>query len=233
MKNHKLAVVENEETTEKLEDLLSQNELNIPLGTDVQMEVSGVGFKLQSRIVGAVNKEYLILKTPSAGNSISINTKLYGGNIVTVRYLHNGTVYGFQSELIGAITVPAKLIFVSYPKMIASRDLRSHKRLQCCIPAKTKIKDAEYETIIKDIGITGCRILFKYPCGIPRPALEIGETIISTLQLFLGVNEHKLVGEVKNITIDQHKIYIGVCFKKIDDEIQASIKKYISLFLEF
>jgi len=233
VKSQTVGVIENTEKIKKLEDLLVHEDISIPIGTDVQMEIGGVDFKMQSKIIGAVHNVYLIFKTPSPGNLISINTKLYAGNRVTVRYLHNGTVYGFQSELISAINEPAKLIFVSYPKIIASRDLRSHKRLKCCIPAKTRIKGAEYNTIIRDIGITGCRLLLKYPCRIPRPALEVGESISSTVEHYLSINEHKLEGEIKNISIDQHKIYMGVCFKKIDEKIQESINKYISIFFEF
>jgi c-di-GMP-binding flagellar brake protein YcgR len=230
MNNQTAITHQNTEKAEPLEDLLEHDHLFMPAGTDVQIEVGGVDFKLQSTIVGALSKQYIILKAPSSNNSISINTKLYGGNTVTVRYLYNGTVYGFQSTLLGSIKEPVKLIFVSYPKMIASRELRALKRLHCCIPSKTLIHESEYNTIIKDINTTGCRILLKYPSGTPRPAIEVGDTLSSMVQLFPGIKEHNLTGVVKNITIDKHTLHIGVQFNTIDEALKDNIQKYISLF---
>ncbi|OPZ60944.1 MAG: hypothetical protein BWY87_00157 [Deltaproteobacteria bacterium ADurb.Bin510] len=48
-----------------------------------------------------------------------------------VRYLYNGTVYGFQTKLIEYITSPTKLFFLDYPRIIEHHDLRQEKRFPC------------------------------------------------------------------------------------------------------
>ncbi len=60
-----------------------------------------------------------------------------------------------SSKLIEAIFTPIRLLFVEYPKIIEHYDLRSHERMDCFLPAGTKIKDKDKEGAVLDISQKG------------------------------------------------------------------------------
>ena len=101
----------------------------LEVGVDIHLKLDGVGFPIQSTVVGMEADEYLIIKSPKA--FVAIKHKCVPGSEMIVRYLYKGTVYGFQTKLIEYITSPTKLFFLDYPRIIEHHDLRQEKRFPC------------------------------------------------------------------------------------------------------
>ena len=69
-----------------------------PVGLPLQIEISGVSLRMSSVSVGYLAGNWLIIKYPSTGTFGSIASKLFKGNKITVRYVNEGDVFGFQSS---------------------------------------------------------------------------------------------------------------------------------------
>jgi len=214
--------------TENVDHFATGKRISIETGTQLQIEIEGVAFRFKSTLVGMEPDKYLIIKTPMAPPSISIKVKLFRGNEIVVRYLNRGTVFGFQSKMIEAISTPIRLLFIEYPKIIEQYDLRSHERMDCFLPAKIKIKDKEKQGTIVDINERGCRCLIKALKGEKLPSLQIDEQIFLMCQ-FPGIDgEHVVSGKVKNFRRYEQGMALGIMFHEIDPEIQNIIAQYIS-----
>ena len=200
--------------------------ITLDVGVDVQLKLEGVGFALQSTVVGMEPGEYLIIKSPKS--FVSIKHKCVPGSEMVVRYLHNGTVYGFQTKLIEFITSPTKLFFLEYPRIIEHHDLRHEKRFPCHFPARLKLRDGrDVASVISDISQNGCRCLIdmdrNHGMGIPH----IDDQVSFSCQ-FPGVQgAYVIAGTVRNISKARSEIVLGVEFAVVEDEINNILARYV------
>jgi c-di-GMP-binding flagellar brake protein YcgR len=206
--------------------------ISIEIGTQMQIQIEGFASRVKGILVGIETNEYLIIKLPYTSIDWQLlKTKLFKGNQIIVRYLHKGTIFGFQSTVLDVIFTPAKLIFAKYPSIIEEHNIRAYKRVNCFLPAKIKVDEVENEGSIQDISQAGCRYVTK---NIKRlSSLETDKQITITFQ-FPGVEgSHNLSGKIKNIKKDSDEIGIGIEFVEITPEIQTKITEYIQEFQDF
>ena len=201
----------------------------LDVGVDVQLRLEGVGFPLQSMVVGMEPDEYLIIKSPKS--IASIKHKCVPGSEMVVRYLYNGTVYGFQTKLIEYITSPIKLFFLEYPRIIEHHDLRQEKRFPCHFPARLKLRDArEVASIITDISQSGCRCLVDMERNHGMNMPHIDDKISFACQ-FPGVQgAYVIAGTVRNISKARSEIVLGVEFAVVEEEINSILARYMFSF---
>jgi len=219
---------------ENVDYLVTGRRILIELGSQLQIEIDGVTFRFKSVLVGMESDEYLIIKTPMVPSNApftSIKQKLFPGIQVIVRYLYKGTVFGFQSKLIEAISTPVRLLFVEYPKIVENYDLRSQERTDCFLPVKIKImdkEDKEEHGAILDISERGCRCLIKALKDEKLPSAQIDDQITLTCQ-FPGIEGEQVVsGNVKNISRDKRQMILGIEFHEIVARVKDIIAQYLS-----
>ena len=221
---------------ENVDYLFTGRRILIELGSQVQIEIEGVGFRFKSTLVGMESDEYLIMKTPMVPSNApftSIQHKLFPGTQVVVRYLYKGTVFGFQSKLIEAISTPVRLLFVEYPKIVENYDLRSQERTDCFLPAKIEIRKKEEHGAILDISEKGCRCLIRALEGKKLPSTQVDEQITLTCQ-FPGIQGEQVVsGKVKNISKDKREMILGIEFHEIAARFKTIIDQYLSNIKQF
>ena len=209
----------------------TERRIFIELGAHLQIEIEGVAFRFKSSVVGIEPNEYLIIKTPIIPHDApfsSIKHKLFPRNQIAIRYLHKGTVFGFKTKLIEAISTPIRLLFVEFPDTIEHYNLRSHKRIDCFLPTRIKMKDKEIKGIILDINEKGCRHQIKALEGEKLPPVQIDEQITLFCQ-FPGIEgEHAVSGIVKNINKDKKEMALGIVFHEITPEAQKILTQFIS-----
>ncbi len=210
-----------------------------PAGLPIQIEISGVSIKMSSVSVGYLADNCLIIKYPSTGAFGSIASKLFKGNKVTVRYTSGGDVFGFQSELLGTISDPVRLLYIAYPTVIARRSLRSHRRVECYLPANLTIDGAKSgdivrEGIITDISSGGCSFnMVKASPDLTLPDVRVKDTIILHVRLPGMENRIELSGDVRNMQRDSQIIGTGIRFNDFDEEKKTIVAGYISTLEKF
>jgi len=205
--------------------------INLEIGIHIQFKMEGVGFPLQSVLVGMEINEYLIIKIP--GQYTNIKHKLVPGVDIVVRYLYQGTVYGFQTKLIEIISTPVKLLFLEYPKIIEHYDLRSQKRADSLFPATVKMKDKINHGAIIDVSKNGCRCHILNSRQETLPPVQIDDEIVLKCK-FPGVQgDREVFGKIKNIKRSRKELIIGVEFLGLEVEIHDLISQYIYAVEDF
>ena len=221
---------------ENLDYLFTERRILMELGSEVQIQIEGVAFRFKSTLVGMESDECLIIKTPMVPSNApftSIQHKLFPGIQIVARYLYKGTVFGFQSKLIKAITSPLRLLFVEYPKIIENYDLRSEERTDCFLPAIIEIWNKKEHGAIVDISERGCRCLIKALEGKILPYIQIDERITLRCQ-FPGIEDDQVVsGNVKNFSRDKQEMIIGIEFHEIATGLKTIIDQYVSNIKQF
>ncbi len=128
--------------------------LPLELGMDIVVELAGTS-RTKFKLVGALDNQYLILKLPQqALKNAAVN---YKPDIQLVaRYLYKGRIFGFRSTILVLSSVPDKLIYIAYPKIIDERNVRKKPRIVCLLPAKLVCDDKQFNGTIIDISASGC-----------------------------------------------------------------------------
>ncbi|WP_250645520.1 flagellar brake protein [Salidesulfovibrio onnuriiensis] len=198
--------------------------LEVALGSDLVVMFPDAQTGYRGRIVGYDAYEYIVasLRLPKAVR----DALTYKGEIV-IKYLHEGTVYGFRSNILNHITRPAPLLFFTYPDSLEKLDLRKASRTSCNIDAIIfTMEGAGYDCLVLNVSETGCKVAVSVTARDPLNTMEAGEDMMVTMQLG-GAGTVKLPVVVKNITKEKGNIHFGCMFLDINKEEQEQIAQYV------
>ncbi len=199
------------------------------IGTILRLQIEGTRRRLSCELIGVDDGKYLIVKIPSLHTMENVSNLLVNGNEITAKYMHKGTMFGFQSTIIDLIHNPFKLVFIKYPDKIDSYDVRGNKRVECFLPANVKITEHILEGSITDISRAGC--LFTLDT-------REHEGCINLLQLnnkmrigfyLPGIAEELSAdADQKSIKIDTDDSSIGIEFVEMDSSVKAKLNDFLS-----
>lgn len=199
--------------------------ISLEIGTQLHAELEGVSIPLQCEFVGMDSDSFIIITSPKP--YATVKHKLFKGNHIIVRYLYKGTVYAFQTKLIDAITKPARLVFLEYPKIVQHKDLRTHKRMNCYIPTAVLFQDEEIQGALLDINKKGCKCQIQGTLSEKFVSLNIND-LVSLKFPFPGVEgKIQVIGKVTNLRKSKQQLELGVLFHKPSLETEKMISQYI------
>jgi Flagellar protein YcgR/PilZ domain len=202
----------------------------IGFGTELQLEINGVEGRMRSELIGMEHGKYLVVKTPTVAHLGGIGGKLYSGNRVVVRYVYGGSVYGFETSVIDAITTPVRLLFLTCPKVVNERNIRSNRRIETLLPARILTGDQDTEGTVTDISTSGCHFKTKTNRGEQSAVRdEVDQELELSVQLPGLPGDLRLRGKLKNVRKEGGHVELGVAFVDLDDDTQAKIAAYIEL----
>ncbi|MFQ5466424.1 MAG: flagellar brake protein [Thermodesulfobacteriota bacterium] len=208
---------------------MEKPELALDVGAPLLVEVAGQGVHYKSAFVGAVSREYLILKLrvddlAAVGSTCDVP--------VNVSYMHGGEVHAFGSRIISAISTPSPLIFVEYPGVVQVRDSRTCHRYDCMLPARTCIGKTCVEAIVIDLSKEGCRYSVKTDDAESVRGLDglLGLNSDASLKVLMPGKEREieLKGIVRNISTDNERTVFGISFCGMPDEAKGDIETLLS-----
>lgn len=87
----------------------------INIGTQFQLDISGIDKRLFSELVGMEEGKFLIVKMPEEYHQKNMGSFVSNKKEIVVRYLENGVVYGFETYIMKAIYDPSELLFIDFP----------------------------------------------------------------------------------------------------------------------
>ncbi len=201
--------------------------------TILQIQVQGYPNRLKSYLVGREEGRYLILKMPSViGNPEEIFAK---DKELTVRYVHQGSVFGFRAPIMLTVLDCFYVVFIHFPKAIEDYNLRTHKRFECSLPARLEVitrhqnRQLRFKGIVGDISKGGCK------ATITMQELEwVKEPlkIQSVIEIYLALpgieGELFLQGAVRSMIQDDKGLALGVQFVDLSGKSQAQLNKFLS-----
>lgn len=202
--------------------------LPCPPGTKILLEIGGTPDKLATTCVGFSRGRFVVTNMPVVPehNREALHQMLYPDNTVIARFLHEGTVMGFSTTLIKAVSIPFPLLFLAYPARLEFHDLRRHPRVPCCIPASVNLEDGQVQGMITDLSRTGCQFTAsRDAAGQPKPRVD--ERIILNCALFGSSHQAELPAAVKRMTISERHLNLGLKFTSLPAETQSVLEGFL------
>ncbi|MDD9305258.1 MAG: flagellar brake protein [Desulfobacter sp.] len=191
---------------EGLLELYKSQGIYIDIGTKVYLEIDGVTFSVTSVFVGMLKDEFMIITLPQKYKSVK--NKLYPGNIMIVKYLHEGSVFAFQAGVIEMITTPIRAIALEYPKVVQQRELRGSRRRAVVIPGRVEAKRSDTPVIVNDISKKGCSFIYQ-----GKTNLREGDVLRIFCQFPGFADETGAMACVRNIRREQGTLSVGAEFQ--------------------
>ncbi|BFR49523.1 flagellar brake protein [Nitratidesulfovibrio sp. HK-II] len=200
--------------------------LDLPLGTRMLLNIAGTKENLSSEVVGLQHFEYLILKMPLVPG---IRARLLNGEMVTLRYISGGTIFGFKSQVLNHIVKPGFLLFVEYPDAMEQVDLRQHRRVNCLLPAALHGRHGVYKCILLDLSEGGCKVSLELQRDDPFRDTAVDDMLVLQCGFFGGEGQIQtaLSCLVKSISMDGGRVQLGLKFNDLSTETQLELSTYL------
>jgi len=200
------------------------SQISISVGIQVFLEIEGLADRIKSKVIGYQSGEYLLVQLPLM---CDLKHHLAPNGWVTMRYLHDGVVFGGRFRIIDAIARPFRLLFLSYPLRFENHNLRQKERIDCYILAKARYNDASFDGVVLDISCHGCRFATKHEGKGESKKVATGETLRLFFPLLGMEGDIEFGGVIRHIAEREDKIHLGVAFDRIDEDIKARIDDYV------
>nr|WP_319396190.1 flagellar brake protein [uncultured Desulfobacter sp.] len=187
--------------------------------------IEGVNFNVSSIFVGLLDDEYVIITLPQKYKTVQ--TKLFPGNKMIVKYLHNGSLYAFQAEIIEMITQPIRAIAIEYPKIVQNQDLRIVRRNNVAIPGRVEFKSHALQVVVFDISRHGCCFRFQ---ETKRGKVGLKEDDTLKIYCLLPGVPHELtaMASVRNIRRENVTLSIGIEFLEANNQFISPLTEFIA-----
>jgi c-di-GMP-binding flagellar brake protein YcgR len=204
--------------------------LGIEPGVLLQLQLEGVRGSYKSTLVGMERGLYLISRIPQMPG---LKAKLGKEDQVIVRYLYEGTAYGFRSMLLGVTNEPFRLAFLSYPENIEVVNLRTQERVSCFFPAVLSLNESSWEGVILDVSPGGCNFVFDPTGDKDTTGFNIGDVVLLSTQITGSSGPMTLRGTIRNIRQRETEITLGTQFHEVEPLAIDAITRYADSVRKF
>ena len=199
--------------------------LSVSIGTKMLLEPVGVSDRFKTDFVGMERGRYLIVRLPRIPG---VREQLYDEKPVKVRYIHEGNVYGFESLVVSILATPFRLLFLTYPKNIETLNLRQCPRVDCYLPVAVGLSDNRYDGLVLNLSCGGCQVVVETKDKVALPKIAVDEDITLEFKMFASDKNMNLAGKVKNINVNEPRMYLGVKYNELSEDIKNELENYIS-----
>lgn len=207
--------------------------LGVVIGTRMLVEPAGMGDRFKSEFVGMVRGGFIIVRVPRIPG---INEFLYIEKKVTVRYVHEGNVYGFESEVLLNQSAPFRLLFLRYPDTVEILNLRRCPRVDCYLPVKIGMEEGgqytEYDGMMLNLSCGGCQLVLDAASG-DLPPIAVDTELTVTFRMFEADKDTRITGKAKNINVNKQRMYLGLMYGELPADVRDGIDNYVNNVAEF
>lgn len=204
--------------------------VHIDVGTRLQIQISSVKARLTSELIGLKPYEFMIIAMPLIPGILD---QINENDQVIVRYERDGTIYGFEAYLIRHVVRPSPMLFITYPDVVESLELRGEKRIHSLVPCEIETKKIKKESLILDLSTGGCRISIDKGKNIKEDVFKVGDVLIINFSLPNISRDFSLIGKLRNVKSDQNKLILGLQFADMDQEARNNIQTYIENLIHY
>jgi len=129
------------------------------VGTRLGVESARVTGRFWSTLVGFREGSYILIEMPESEIPVGLNAPFSEQDVLTIRYLADGTVVGFRATMLGRVRTPVALTVLAYPRHIQTHSLRRYPRLSCHLPCRARIGEHEIaRALLRDVSEFGCQV---------------------------------------------------------------------------
>ena len=207
------------------EGVVGSGALNVGIGTRMRFQLGEKGqeFKGSGVLLGIMPNEYLMIRVPPIPGILS---RLNENDLIVVRYVYAGNVYGFNSAILNYVQKPALIVFLTYPIVVETVNLRKTQRVECLLPATVKTDRGDYKAVIVDISQGGCRVCLDHGAS-QSSSFDIDQRIGLSFHL-AGVAEEQVIdGRIRVLKKDAQISEMGIQFDENDKAVLNNVKQYM------
>ena len=202
--------------------------LALEIGTRMAVNLGmqkGDDGRIAADLVGMVHFEYIILRLPWVPG---LRTRLVPGAGVTVRFVNNGELCGFQSQILVHIPKPSLLLFLTYPEVIEKLALRQHKRLQCALPVQMHSRRGDAQGVVADLSQGGCRVAFdvRGQQGLRQTVAD--DVIVLRVPLNSEGVPVAVTCTVRSVEQDVSRMQLGLSFTEADKDFWTALETFLT-----
>lgn len=210
-----------------IEKHFQQRKVNIEIGTQVLMQISGVAGRFPSQFVGRDQERFMIFKIPRA--QVNLSNRLVKGAPLVVRYRHQGRIFGFESMILGVMPEPFGLLYVNSPNIIEEHRLRKNTRIDCYLPCSVELAEGQAGGVIVNISSQGARCLFS---GMKSTRKVLDELRDQEVKVHVALKESEppmmLTAKVLSAQQFHGAVSAGMRFENLDETSQAKLVAHIN-----
>lgn len=188
------------------------------VGMDIYLDlkIQNKDLRCKSRIVGWHKEQFFILEGPRI-NGKDLPSK--PGEAMIVRFMLDGTIYGFNATLVRKILLPIQMWLMSYPNIVETKTLRRHERLSMLIPASIHGQEKN-KALILDLSKGGALVEV-------NQKFELGSKLKISFSLPNNDKIDDMEVEVRGFSTNQNGFQIGTSFESANQEHRQKIISFI------
>lgn len=129
------------------------------VGTRLGVESARVTGRFWSTLVGFREGSYILMEMQEGEIPVGLNAPFSEQDVLTIRYVADGTVVGFRTAVLGRIRAPVALTVLAYPRQIQTHSLRRSPRMSCHLPCRARLGEHELaRAMLRDVSEFGCQV---------------------------------------------------------------------------
>jgi c-di-GMP-binding flagellar brake protein YcgR len=195
--------------------ILRKECLSIGMDLFLDVEVRETQVKARTRLIGYQEKRFLIVSWPRLDES---PISLIGGQILVVRFMHQGSIYGFHVQVLRVLANPFYLAILDYPESVEEFNMRAAPRLQVIIPLHSSSHLVPRGSIL-DLSGNGALLMLQQPP-------QLGAQLSLNFMLPSGTLVQALRCEVQRVEGRSLGHLVGVRFLEGHQDLPA-IRQYL------
>lgn len=200
---------------------INQKDLVVSWGVRTTLQITHTSERIVGRVIGVSPGEVIMVRVTSG--PIFHEIRDFWPKLI-MRFAAEGSVYGFQSPILGTLERPA-VIFVKWPQQVEAVKLRVHERVPCLITVGLLCGDARYDAMITDLSAGGCRLAFSKDAQIEYPQLHADQQV--KIELIGEAGHHTLTARIKNVVKEDSPKY-GLMFEQLSQDQQLAIDQLMN-----
>lgn len=203
------------------------HENDFHVGLRLSLAVNDSDDRFDMSVVGWIRRAYLIATGPELGEA-DISSR----DDCIVRFINEGSAFGFQTSMLRKQRYPIPLLFFKYPAEIKSMPFRKARRLSTNIASKImkQTQDSGFitaETRILDLNETGC--LLEVPCSVPMSFAADTEYFLSFPIMDKNIEVDCVIRNVRKYEDNYH---LGSQFIRQSQTAAELLKNFVSIVAE-
>ena len=209
-------------------EIVPAGDLTYLCGLTISTQFEKDKTKYYCKCRGTSHSKFIILQQPAL---IENKNSILSGRQVILRYVYNGTVLGFKTNIVQTIVAPFRLIFVDYPEEIERYSLRTCERADVVIHAQFSIFDKVIRTVMKDLSCNGCR-MFVDAVSIEGLVFDVGDqTGLLSFPTDIFEDVLNINCKIVRVRADKERTELGIEFDLSNQDTLDKITQYVDHIL--
>ncbi|MDR2489652.1 MAG: flagellar brake protein [Desulfovibrio sp.] len=181
---------------------------------------------LQGEFLGISHYDFLILRLPSVPGLVK---KLLPHTRVEIRYLMEGAVNTFTTEIITHSFKPTLLLYTTYPDRMNILETRRDQRVSCALPITLISPQGNAVGVIWDLSMGGCRIAVELKGQSNVRQLAANDTIVLQAALSADGQPVRGIGIIRSVAIAGSRMSLGLSFDANNKNFIDALAGYLDL----